>query len=145
MYIKFCQQNQKKNGYKLYSNITCPDITCNPNSTILIMLFFGFPISPYPIQPYAASIGYTKAYAKPSQSNLLSAYAKPSQSNLLSCYIKTIKPYVGEKCNHTKIESLRAASLSKLDNVVNSSSVFNTKCAEFSTKWQVYSFIQPLT
>ena len=32
-------------------------------------------------------------------------------------------------------ESLRAASLSKLDNRVNSNSIFNTKCPEFSTKW----------
>ena len=104
-------------------NNACPNITCNPNSTVLIMFFFGFPISPYPGQPYAASIGYTKAYAK------------PSQSNLLSCYIQIIKPYWGEKYNHTKVESLRAASLSKLDNVVNSNSIFNTNCAEFSTKW----------
>ena len=45
-----------------------------------------------------------------------------------------IKPYVGETHNHKKAESLRAASLSKLDNMVNSNSIFNTKCAESSTK-----------
>ena len=28
--------------------------------TILIVLFFGFPVSPYPIQPHAISIRYTK-------------------------------------------------------------------------------------
>ena len=36
---------------------------------------------------------------------------------------------------HQKAESLRAASLSKLDNMVNNNSNFNTKRAEFSTKW----------
>ena len=29
----------------------------------------------------------------------------------------------------------RAASLSKLDNMVNNNSIFNTKYAEFFTKW----------
>ena len=43
-----------------------------PSSTIPMMLFFGFPISSYPIQPHATSIGYTEAYIKPSQANLLS-------------------------------------------------------------------------
>ena len=32
-------------------------------------------------------------------------------------------------------ESLRAASLSKLDNTVNNNSIYNTKYAEFSRKW----------
>ena len=36
---------------------------------------------------------------------------------------------------YQKAESLRGASLSKLDNMVNNSSIFNTKCPEFSTKW----------
>ena len=35
----------------------------------------------------------------------------------------------------SKAESLRSASLSKLDNTENSNSIFNTKYAEFSTKW----------
>ena len=39
--------------------------------------------------------------------------------------------------SHQKAESLRAPSLSKLDNMVNSNSIFNTKYAEFSTKWWV--------
>ena len=102
-------------------NIACRNITWNPNSRILIMLFFSFPISPYPIQPYATSIGYTEAYAK------------TIQSNLLLCCIQIIKPYVGETHNHQKAESLRAPSL--LDNMVNSSLIFNTKCAAFSAKW----------
>ena len=87
----------KKIEYKLYSNVPAhipniiyPNITCNPNSTILIMLFFGFPILSHPIQPYTTSIGYTNAYAK------------SSQSNLLSCYIQVTKPYVGKKYNHKK-------------------------------------------
>ena len=102
-------------------NIACQNITWNPNSRILIMLFFSFPISPYPIQPYATSIGYTEAYAK------------TIQSNLLLCCIQIIKPYVGETHNHQKAESLRAPSL--LDNMVNSNLIFNTKCAAFSAKW----------
>ena len=36
---------------------------------------------------------------------------------------------------HQKTESLKAASLSKLVNMVNSNFIFNTKYAEFSTKW----------
>ena len=36
---------------------------------------------------------------------------------------------------HEKGESLRAPSLSKLDNTVNSNSIFNAKYPEFSTKW----------
>ena len=95
----------------------------NPKATILIMLFFGLPVSSYSISSHATSIGYTKAYVK------------TSQSNLLSCYIQIIKPYVDETHIHQIAETLRAASLSKLDNMVNSNSVFNTMCAEFSTKW----------
>ena len=34
-----------------------------------------------------------------------------------------------------KAESLRTVSPSKLDNTVNNNSIFNTKYAEFSTKW----------
>ena len=37
---------------------------------------------------------------------------------------------------HQKAESLRAVSLSKLDNMVSNNSIFNEKCAEFSTKWK---------
>ena len=56
------------------------NITWNPNSRILVMLFFGFPISPYSIQPHVTTIGYTEAHVK------------TSESNLLSCYIQIIKP-----------------------------------------------------
>ena len=36
---------------------------------------------------------------------------------------------------YQKAESLIAASLSKLDNSIKNNSIFNAKCAEFSTKW----------
>ena len=36
-----------------------------------------------------------------------------------------------------KAGSLRATSLSKLDNMVNNNSIFNTEYAEFFTKWLV--------
>ena len=45
--------------------------------TILIMLFIGFPILSYAIQPRATTgIGYSKPYANPSQSSLISSYIK---------------------------------------------------------------------
>ena len=47
-----------------------------------------------------------------------------------------IIPY-GLHTNHQKAEPLRAASLSKLENTVNSHSIFNTKYTEFSAKWLV--------
>ena len=59
----------------------------NPSSTIPIMLFFGFPIWSYPIQPYATSTGCTKSYAK------------TTQSNLVLYYTHIVKPYMG----HTHI------------------------------------------
>ena len=40
---------------------------------------------------------------------------------------------------HQNAESLRAASLSKLDNMVNNNFIFHKKYAEFSTKWYVIS------
>ena len=43
---------------------------------------------------------------------------------------------------NTLAESLRGASLSKLDNRVNKNSIFNTKYAEFSTKWSVLLHFQ---
>ena len=36
-----------------------------------------------------------------------------------------------------KAESLRCASLSKLDSTVNNNCIFNTKCPGFSIKWYV--------
>ena len=61
------------------------------------------------------------------------------------CQVKPMKFVINLYTNHNTLlvkhatyqiaESLRAASLSKLDNRVNSNSIFNTKCPEFSTKW----------
>ena len=45
-------------------------------------------------------------------------------------------PY-GSNTSQLKFDSLRAASLSESDNMVNSNSNFNKKYAEFPTKWQV--------
>ena len=44
-----------------------------------------------------------------------------------------------------KVQTLRAASPSKLENTVNNNSIFNTKCAEFSTKWKVLIHFHYLT
>ena len=56
-------------------------------NTILIMLLIGFPILSYAIRPHATTgIGYTKPYANPSQSSLISSYIKiivPYGSNTL--------------------------------------------------------------
>ena len=52
-----------------------------------------------------------------------------------------IKPYTDhnslwtKRTTHQKAGSLRANFLSELDNMVNNNSVFNTKYAEFATKW----------
>ena len=61
------------------------------------------------------------------------------------CKAKTIKFIIKINADHNalwvkhatyqKVESLRAASLTKLDNIVINSSIFNTKDAKFSTKW----------
>ena len=40
-----------------------------------------------------------------------------------------------EHATYQKVESLRAASVSKLDNTANNNYIFNTKCLEFCTKW----------
>ena len=77
----------------------------------------------YPIQPHViTSIGQTKPYAK------------PSQSNLLSIYIQIIIPYGSNMLNIKKLSHQRAASLLKLENTVNNNSISNAKYAEFSIK-----------
>ena len=45
------------------------------------------------------------------------------------------KTLLVQHATYQKAESLRAASLSKLDNRVNNHSIFNTKCSELFTKW----------
>ena len=72
------------------------------------MFFIDFSISSYPIRSHAIIIGYTKPYVKP---------------------IKFItKLYANNNTSLVKhVTYWKAASLSKLDNTVNSSSIFNTK------------------
>ena len=91
------------------------------------MFFIDFNILSYPIRPQATTgIGYTKSYIN------------PSPSNLLSSYIQIMIPYGSNTLPiKQKADSLRTASSSNLDNMVNNSPNFKTKYAEFSTKWQV--------
>ena len=48
--------------------------------------------------------------------------------------IQIIKPYIYQTHIYQSVESLRTSSISKLDNMLKSNSVFNTKWAEFSSK-----------
>ena len=48
--------------------------------------------------------------------------------------IQIIKSYIYQTHICQSVESLRSSSISKLDNMLKSNSVFNTKCAEFSSK-----------
>ena len=48
--------------------------------------------------------------------------------------IQIIKPYIYQTHIYQSVESLRPSSISKLDNMLKSNSVFNTKWAEFSSK-----------
>ena len=70
------------------------------------------------------------------------------------CQVKPLKFIIKLYINHDtlllkhatyqKAESLRATSLSKLNNTLNNNSIFNTKCAELSTTWQVlFQFHNP--
>ena len=90
------------------------------------MFVIGFPIFSYPIRPHTTT---TIGCSKP--------YTKPSQSYLLSRCIQIIMTYRSNTVPIKKAGSLRATSLSQLDNTVNNNSIVNTKYAEFSTKWQV--------
>ena len=65
-------------------------------------------------------------------------YQTICQANPLKFIIKLYTDHKNlcvKHATHQKAESLRAASLSKLGNIVNNKSVFNTKYAEFSTNW----------
>ena len=86
-------------------------------------ILYQFPYFVLPIRPQATtSIGYTKPYAKPSHSSLLLTYIQ-----IIILVAQTRYP--------PKSWVWRVASQSKLDNMVNNSSLFNTKYAEFSTNW----------
>ena len=92
-------------------------------NTIFTMFLIGFPILSYPIRPQVTtSIRYTKAYAK---------------SNLSKFIVKLYadhKNVLIKHARHQKAESLRSASLSKLENTIKNNYIFNTKYTEFSIK-----------
>ena len=104
------------------------------------MFFIGFPIFSYLIRKHATiSIGYTKVYAKFSQSNLLS-----SHNTLLT-----------KHSSHQKAESLRGASrstatLSPMQSILNSlqndrcSFFFTTLLMHITTPYNLYSKSVPL-
>ena len=50
--------------------------------------------------------------------------------------MQIISPLV-KYATYQKVQSLRAAFLSKLDNTKNDNPIFNTKCTDFSIKWSV--------
>ena len=77
------------------------------------------------IWPHATIIGYTKPYAKP----MLIKFIVKLYTNHNTLLVK--------HATYQKAESLRGGSLSKLDNIVNNNSIFNTECPELSTKWYV--------
>ena len=61
-------------------------------------------------------------------------YQANAIKNIIKLYIYQNTLWV-KKVTLQKAESLRAASHPKLGNTVNRNSIFNTRCAEFSTKW----------
>ena len=72
----------------------------------------------------------------------------PNHANqiFLSSCIQIINTFLSNTHNTLqKVQILRAASPSKLENTVNNNSIFNTKCAEFSTKWKVLIHFHYLT
>ena len=104
---------------KFYLGQLKPSPTQTSSCSLSVSIF-----CPTPIWPRATtSIGYTKSYIK------------PSQSNLLSNYIQIVDTLWVKHATHQNDESLRTASPSNLGDIVNNSSNFSTKYAEFSTKW----------
>ena len=73
------------------------------------------------MQPHTISIGDTEAYAK------------PIQPNLFSRYVQIIIPY-GSNTDPSEGWICRSPFFSKLNNMVKSNSIFNTKCGKFSIK-----------
>ena len=63
----------------------------------------------------------------------------PRQANQIyyhvRCKSKKLMLVISETHNHQSAESLRAACFSKLDDMVNTNSIFNAKRAEFSAQW----------
>ena len=100
-------------------------------STIPIMFFISFPILSDSIQRHTIIIGCTKTYTKPPKPIKLIIKLYTHHNTLLVKYF-----------TFQKVESLRAASFSKLDNKANSNSIFTTKRCKFFTKWQVILHFQ---
>ena len=91
---------------------------------ILIMLLIGLPILYYPnstTRHHKYCIFQSICQDKPMKL-IIKLY---SDHNTLQV----------KQASHQKAESLKGSSLSKLDNTVDNNSIFNTKYAEFSTKW----------
>ena len=109
--------------YKLYSSIIFP----NPKD--VLYRFSLFLSTPFDYMPQLLNI----PNHKPSQANQIYHQAiYKSNTFLANC------------ATYQKAESLRAASLSKLDSTVNSYFIFTTKCLEFSAKWQeIFHFQNP--
>ena len=100
--------------YKLYSSITFP----NPKD--VPYWFSLFLSTPFAYMPQLLNIRNHKR----SQANQIYHQAIYKSNTFLANY-----------ATYQKAESLRAASLSKLDSTVNSYFIFTTKCLEFSAKW----------
>ena len=85
-------------------------------NSILLIFFIGFSILSYPIRTYATIIRYTKPYAKPIK------FISKLYTNHNTLFVK--------HATYQKAECLKAAFLSKLDNMVNNNPAFNAECAE---------------
>ena len=107
-----------------------------------------FKILPWPTRPHS-----TQSW---SSSSLISLFCptpfdhKPPQvldikAKPIKFIIKLYTDFSTFWVKHTtcrKFESLRASSLSNLNNMVNNNSIFDPKYVEFSTKWQVLLHFQ---
>ena len=95
-------------------------LQCNPHHVLHRFLYFLLPNS---ITRHNYWIYQIVCQAKPIRF-ILKLYANHNNTSLI------------KHATYQKTESLRAASLSKLDNtVVSNNYLFNTKCPEFSTEW----------
>ena len=129
--------------------------SCSDPSQILIL---QFPIPGASLPPSPSLSNFTLANWKPSSTQYLSCsssvslfcptpfdhaltrywiYQTMCQAKPIKCIIKLYTDHNilwVKHTSHEKAESLRETSLSKLDNTVNSNSIFNTKYAGFSAK-----------
>ena len=92
-------------------------------NTILIMFLIGFPIFLLPHSTtYRNYWIYQTIYQANSVKFIIKLYA--DQNTLLV-----------KRATYQKPESLRVASLSKMNSPVSNSFIFSTKCPEFFIKW----------